>query len=218
MARALQPQWRKERRQRMLAAAGGLFARSGYDAVHMADVARAAGVGKPTLYRYFGSKEELFVEVFCDALEELRRRIEDAMACDLTPTASLALIIRTLVEVLARQTETLRLVSGDHPGLAQRWREVFRSRRRPILDALRRVLQQGVASGDFRPLDIEVAPGLILGMIRGGLMAEPHVPKARLADAAIDLILHGGVAGRPLASVLDSCLKSTVTSRNMPRS
>jgi AcrR family transcriptional regulator len=179
----------------MLTAAGGLFARSGYDAVQMADVARAAGVGKPTLYRYFGSKEELFVEVFSDALEELRRRVEDAIAHDLTPPASLALIIRTLVDVLARQTETLRLVSGDHPGLAQRWREVFRSRRRPILDALRQVLERGVASGDFRPLDLDVTPALILGMIRGGLMAQPHVLKTRLADAAIDLILHGGLAG-----------------------
>jgi AcrR family transcriptional regulator len=212
MDRTKQPQWRQQRRQRMLTAAGRLFARTGYDAVQMADVARAAGVGKPTLYRYFGSKEELFVEVFSDALEELRRRVEDAVAHDLTPPASLALIIRTLVEVLAPQTETLRLVSGDHPGLAQRWRQLFRSRRQPVLDALRRVLERGVASGDFRPLDLEVAPALIVGMIRGGLMAQQGVPKTRLADAAIDLVLHGGLsAGAPNAS---SCLKSAATSRN----
>jgi AcrR family transcriptional regulator len=213
MARARHAQWREERRQRMLTAAGGLFARSGYDAVQMADVARAAGVGKPTLYRYFGSKEELFGEVFCDALEELRRRVEDAMAHDLTPAASLALIIRTLVEVLARQTEILRLVSGDHPGLAQRWREVFRSRRRPILDALRRALERGVTSGDFRPVDLEVAPALILGMIRGGLIAQPNVLKTRLADAAIDLILHGGLA-RGAGTAAD-CLNGAPASRNM---
>jgi AcrR family transcriptional regulator len=214
MDRTKQPQWRQQRRQRMLTAAGRLFARSGYDAVQMADVARAAGVGKPTLYRYFGSKEELFVEVFSDALEELRRRVEDAVAHDLTPPASLALIIRTLVEVLAPQTETLRLVSGDRPGLAQRWRQLFRSRRQPVLDALRRVLERGVASGDFRPLDLEVAPALIVGMIRGGLMAQQGVPKTRLADAAIDLVLHGGLSvGARSAS---SCSKSAATSRNRP--
>jgi hypothetical protein len=135
------------------------------------------------------------------------------MAHDLTPAASLALIIRTLVEVLARQTEILRLVSGDHPGLAQRWREVFRSRRRPILDALRRALERGVTSGDFRPLDLEVAPALILGMIRGGLIAQPNVLKTRLADAAIDLVLHGGLARG--AGTASSCLNSAAASRNM---
>jgi AcrR family transcriptional regulator len=202
----------------MLAAAGRLFAHDGYDAVQMADVARAAGVGKPTLYRYFGSKEELFVEVFCEALEQLRRRVEDAMARDLAPSASLALMIRTLVEVLARQTETLRLASGDHPRLAQRWREVFRSRRLPILEALRQVLERGVTSGDFRPLDLDVTPSLILGMIRGGLMAEPSVLKTRLADAAIDLVLHGGLADYRSRSGRDSRLKRAATYRNMPRS
>jgi AcrR family transcriptional regulator len=193
MARTLQPEWRLERRQRMLAAAGVLFARAGYATVQMDDVARAAGVGKPTLYRYFGSKEELFVEVFGEALQELQQRIEAESTPDLTPPESLALMIRTLVDFLAQQTGTLRLLSGDHPQLEQRWRTVFRSRRRPILDALRRVLERGVASGDFRPLDPEVTPGLILGMIRGGLLAAPEISQTRLANAAIDLVLHGGL-------------------------
>jgi AcrR family transcriptional regulator len=177
----------------MLAAAGVLFARAGYVAVQMDEVARAAGVGKPTLYRYFGSKEELFLEVFGEALQELQQRIEVQGEQDLTPSASLARTIRTLADFLAEQTETMRLLSGDHPHLAQRWRTVFRSRRRPILDALRRILERGFASGEFRPLDLEVTPGLILGMIRGGLMAAADIPRAKVANAAVDLVLHGGL-------------------------
>jgi AcrR family transcriptional regulator len=193
MARTLQPQWRLERRQRMLAAAGVLFARAGYAAVQMDEVARVAGVGKPTLYRYFGSKDELFLEVFDEALQELQQRIEAEGTPELAPPESLARMIRSLVDFLAQQTETLRLLSGDHPQLALSWRTVFRSRRRPILDALRRILERGVASGDFRPLDLEVTPGLILGMIRGGLLAAPEISQTRLANAAIELVLHGGL-------------------------
>ncbi len=155
----------------MLAAAGVLFARAGYAAVQMDEVARVAGVGKPTLYRYFGSKDELFLEVFDEALQELNQRIEAEGMQELAPPESLARMIRTLVDFLAQQTEHPPPALGRSPAVGQRWRTVFRSRRRPILDALRRILERGVASGDFRPLDLEVTPGLILGMIRGGLIA-----------------------------------------------
>ncbi len=178
----------------MLEAASGLFGSSGYDAVQMDEVARAAGVGKPTLYRYFGSKEELFLEVLGEVLQRLQLGLEEVAARPLPPTASLALMMRTLVDTLARHTEPLRLIAGDDPGLAHRLRAAFRNRRRPILDALRRVLERGVASGDFRPLDLEVTPALLLGMIRGGLINAPGVARERLAETAIDLVLHGGLA------------------------
>ena len=63
--------WRNERRQKILAAAADLFGASSYDTVQMRDVAARAEVGKPTLYRYFPSKEELFLEVFKSGLDRL---------------------------------------------------------------------------------------------------------------------------------------------------
>jgi AcrR family transcriptional regulator len=180
----------------MLEAASGLFGASGYDAVQMDDVARAAGVGKPTLYRYFGSKEELFLEVLAEVLRQLQQSLEEVAARPLPPPESLALMIRTLVDTLGRHAEPLRLIAGDDPGLAQRLRTAFRYRRRPILEALRRVLERGMASGDFRPLDLEVTPALLLGMIRGGLINAPGIARERLAEVAIELVLRGGLAAR----------------------
>ncbi len=180
----------------MLEAASSLFGTSGYDAVQMDDVARAAGVGKPTLYRYFGSKEELFLEVLGEVLQQLQLSLEEVAARPLPPPESLALMIRTLVDTLGRHAEPLRLIAGDNPGLAQRLRQAFRNRRRPILELLRRVLERGVASGDFRALDLEVTPALLLGMIRGGLINAPGVARDRLATAATDLVLRGGLAPR----------------------
>ena len=145
----------------MLEAASGLFGTSGYDAVQMDDVARAAGVGKPTLYRYFGSKEELFLEVLGEVLQQLELRLEEVAARPLPPPESLALMMRTLVDTLARHTEPLRLIAGDNPGLAHRLRAAFRNRRRPILEVLRQVLERGMANGDFRRLDLEVTPALL---------------------------------------------------------
>jgi hypothetical protein len=85
---------------------------------------------------------------------------------------------------------SLRLLTGEQPDLVDRWRVLFRGRRRPIQDALRAVLVAGIANGEFRDVDPDVVPALLLGMIRGGVMGA-DVPRVRLARAAVDLVLHG---------------------------
>ncbi|MCC6640470.1 MAG: TetR/AcrR family transcriptional regulator [Deltaproteobacteria bacterium] len=51
-----------ERRQQILESAGAVFAKASYARVGTADLARAAGVSEPALYRYFSGKRELYVE------------------------------------------------------------------------------------------------------------------------------------------------------------
>src|ERR1700733_13517120 len=51
---------RAERERLMLRAAGEAFATHGFHGSSMDDIAHAAGITKPMLYRYFGSKEGLY--------------------------------------------------------------------------------------------------------------------------------------------------------------
>ena len=51
---------RAERERLMLQAAGEAFAEHGFHASSMEEIARASGISKPMLYRYFGSKEGLY--------------------------------------------------------------------------------------------------------------------------------------------------------------
>lgn len=55
---------RDAKRLKILEAAGARFARSGYEATSMDDLASAAGVSKGSLYDYFRNKEDLFYGVF----------------------------------------------------------------------------------------------------------------------------------------------------------
>jgi AcrR family transcriptional regulator len=67
---------RAEREQQTLDVAQALFARDGYAAVTMDDVAAAVGVTKPLLYNYFGNKERLYLACL--------GRTADALICGLT--------------------------------------------------------------------------------------------------------------------------------------
>ncbi|NVJ97874.1 MAG: TetR family transcriptional regulator [Alphaproteobacteria bacterium] len=62
--RAISPEQKAYRRQQMLDTAAEMFMARSYEAVNMADVAKAIGITKPALYRYFRGKEVLFLALF----------------------------------------------------------------------------------------------------------------------------------------------------------
>jgi AcrR family transcriptional regulator len=190
-----EPSWRHRRRRNILQAAAAQFSARAFDQVQMDDIARAAGVGKATLYRYFASKEELYLESFDAVLTALDRRLAEAAEAPLPPAEQLARMIEALVDTLSEQLASLRVLSGSEPVLAERWRAVLRAHRQRIVDALREALRRGVSSGEFRHLDLDIVPGLLIGMIRGGLIGAGDVPRRQLGDAALDLVLHGSLAG-----------------------
>jgi AcrR family transcriptional regulator len=179
------------RRAAILAAAGKLFGRGTYDAVQMDDVARAAGIGKPALYRYFPSKQDLFLEVSDRALGELEQALETAAGAGLSAEMALSRMAELLVAGLRGHFASLRLLSGEHPIVADRWRILFRKRRRAINAALTEVLRKGIADGDFRPVDTTLAPGIIVGMVRGAMMEAPDTPAKHIAAAIIPIVLGG---------------------------
>jgi AcrR family transcriptional regulator len=72
MARKADPKKRID----ILAAATKVFAQKGYAAARIIEVAKAAGVGKGTIYEYFRSKEELFFAVF----ESMMRSMAESMS------------------------------------------------------------------------------------------------------------------------------------------
>ncbi|MFF4319597.1 TetR/AcrR family transcriptional regulator [Streptomyces sp. NPDC001568] len=72
---------KKLRTRRQLAATAlELFLERGFDAVSVADVAAAAEVSKPTLFRYFPSKEDLVLDRFADHQDEAARIVRERPA------------------------------------------------------------------------------------------------------------------------------------------
>lgn len=65
-----------ERRALLLARATELFGEHGYDALSMAQIARAAKISKALLYHYFPSKHALFEAALTSGAEELRERVQ----------------------------------------------------------------------------------------------------------------------------------------------
>jgi AcrR family transcriptional regulator len=157
------PRWRRRKADRpgeIVIAALESFVERGYAATKLVDVARRAGVSKGTLYLYFRDKEDLFRAVVdrmavptVERGEALAARFEGS-AADLLRT--LLLDWWDLIRGSHRSGLTKLMVAESHnfPGAAEAFLRRVVLRRRRLLS---RVLERGIAQGEFRPLDLDQA-------------------------------------------------------------
>jgi AcrR family transcriptional regulator len=111
---------KKERTRDAIAdAAISLFLARGFDQVSVSDIAAAAEVSKPTLFRYFATKEDLVLHRFADHNGEAARVVRDR-ARDITPLTAL---YRHFRDGLARFEPVTGL--NDHPQVVAFHRLVF---------------------------------------------------------------------------------------------
>ena len=101
-----------ETKEKILRAALDLFSTRGYAAVGTRGIAEAAGVNEVTVFRSFGSKEKLWLEVFRRFV--VRPEPEGLLAGTVgTPAADIAATVRTTVALLKSNTKLVRMSLRD---------------------------------------------------------------------------------------------------------
>ena len=190
----------EQRRHSLCEAAAEVFIRYGYTAASVDDVARAAGMSKRTLYRFFPSKAALFEATISDALGPLHLDT----AIELEPAVQVALIgilEATGRHLLAlRPTGILRLVIAEgqrSPELAETFHRVLVTRG---ASALQRRIEAEMRCGGLHPGDAGATARMLYGMALGstqicmllGVRAVPtHAEIASLARDAVAIFLNG---------------------------
>jgi len=196
---------RKEARPgELLDAALDLFVEKGFAATRSEEVAARAGVSKGTLFLYFPSKEELFKAVI---RENLSGRFAEWNEEFETFEGSTADMVRYCMRVwwerigATRASGITKLIISEarnFPDIAAFYQnEVIR----PGTDLIRRILQRGVARGEFRPIDVEytvfsiVAPMIFLIMMKHSLGAcapqDYPLDPERYVQAQMENLLQG---------------------------
>lgn len=176
-----------KRRRRILEAGMGLFSGLPYAAVHMDAVAAEAGVAKPTLYRYFPTKEALFIAGLAWTLAELRDAIGAIRAVD--APARLRAAVGLVLERISALSPALTAIEGSGAEFGERSRRVLREGFDGLRGALADLLRAGVTAGELHVPDIDLAVLMILGGIRMAVHGTGRRPPASAAVA--DFFLKG---------------------------
>jgi TetR/AcrR family transcriptional regulator len=188
-------------RETILARAAELFARRGYTATSMNEVAEACGVSKPALYHYVRDKHQLLVEIAETHIARLRALVDEVDAAQLAPEARLRRLIDAFLVAYSGSQAEHRVLTEDVRFLAP-------AERRRILGGERRVVAAFAdAIAAVRPELAGERLGKPLAMLLFGMMnwmftwlqPKGELSHADLAPVVADLFFGGIGAVRPPA-------------------
>jgi TetR/AcrR family transcriptional regulator, fatty acid metabolism regulator protein len=153
-----------DKRRQLLDAAVRVFARKGYHASRVGDIAEEAGVAHGLLYHYFTSKDEVLEAVFHENWSLLQLRIASVEATDEPAADQLrhiaAIVLRTWLHLPDVVTVVIREF-GRSPELADRIGELAQ----PI-EVIQRTIERGIERGEFRSdIDPRFAATVVYGSI-----------------------------------------------------
>jgi AcrR family transcriptional regulator len=157
----------EERRAAVLEEACEVFTRMSYRGATTAEIARAAGISEPILYRHFGSKRDLYLACLDETWQRFRRNAEEAIAED--PSSCLGRI----ADRYMASKERIRLVDLWIQALTVAPEDAviakaLRKQIREVHDFFADVIRQGQATGHVQPDRDPVAEAWIF--VAGGML------------------------------------------------
>ena len=165
----------------MLRAAQELMTQQGLDACTVEEIARRSGVAKTTIYRHFGSADELAVTAISEMIEEV----------EVPDLGSLRADLRSVVDAfrsIVRQDAFRRLFASmltravNDPEFAKIYDQAQESRHVP----LRIAIQRGIARGEVDPeIDVETA----MYFVQGPFVAKRLIEIGDLGDREVEVFL-----------------------------
>jgi AcrR family transcriptional regulator len=176
---------RERREQQILDVAGAVFAGSGYHLASMDEIADSAGVSKPMLYTYFGSKEGLYLAYIRRAGGELLERLVAARPRDPSPGARLRARITEFLAFVEEHRNGWKVLFGE-VGSSRPFAENVAAVREQIAEAIRVMIEGGTGSryGYARPASDAIAHALVGAgeSLANWWLDHPEVARDEVAD------------------------------------
>ena len=187
-------------RSEILEAAAALFRAQGYGDTNLGDIAGYVGIGRTTLYEYFSDKEDILAslveETVPGVVEEMLRGLPPALRA----RDRLAELIQRGLAFVSTDENLGSMLMRETPRLSNEAQRRVRSAHRPLQDEIVRVVESGIASGEFRNFDPMLSAQIVYGLMMAastGLIRDADA-KQRLhevADTVVEVVFGGIAAG-----------------------
>lgn len=169
MARTVSPENEAVRRQQIVSAAHSVFIKKDYSKVRIEDIAKQAKLSKGAVLYYFETKEEVFLALFEWLTQLVAQRIDEAVSSVDDPLVQ----IDKLVEQAFTTTKLHRAffrIYLDCLGQGSRKEEYARINRafyQACHEVHKKILENGLRRGIFRPLEINDASLVTRAILEG---------------------------------------------------
>jgi AcrR family transcriptional regulator len=183
------------RQEEILDAAAQLFAKHGYAATDTQLLADELGVGKGTLYRYFPSKEELFLAAVDRAMRKLRESIDDSIAELEDPLDRIGVAIRTYFTFLENHPEFVELLMQERAQFKDRKTPTYFAHREANVERWRALYRSMIAVGRVRNMPVERITNVMSQLLYGTMFINYFTGQRKSpeehAQEILDVVFHG---------------------------
>ena len=185
------------RKNQIMNAAEQVFAKKGFDEARMDDIAEQTGLSKGTLYLYFKSKEDLVIAILDRIFLGAFKQLQTPKAVGASATEA---VLQFTEEVIRDYLKMLRMMPVAYEFLALAFRNKIVQKAlsqyfKVYMDALVPLIQYGIDTGEFRPVDaqeVAIATGALFeGTILLWVYDRSQVDVERYIRSSIKLLLEG---------------------------
>lgn len=139
-----------DKRRQILDAAIRVFARQGFHATRVADIADEAGVAYGLVYHYFRSKEEVLNELFSERWSLLLAAIEETDRSGATPRGKLEAVATFIIESYRHDPELMKVIIVEVTRAANSFGRTHLAEIRAAYESIARIVAAGQEAGAFR--------------------------------------------------------------------
>ncbi len=152
-------------RAKILAAAEQLFSERGFAGTSTRDIAASAGVTSAMLHYYFGNKDGLYRAILETAVETVRAFIAEAAKSQAAASERLTRFIEVESHYILSHANLVRILMREMLSGGQEMVSVFQQHPVTNYSMLRQVIADGVKRKELRPIDVDLAPISLMGMM-----------------------------------------------------
>lgn len=156
---------RQGRREEVLEAAVSLFSRKGYHATTVRDIAELVGMQSGSLYAHIASKEDLLYAIVMEAADRFMAAIAPIAESGEPAGEKLRQAMAAHIRVVASSPAAATVFLHEWKALSPERRAAVADRRAAYEGQLARIIHDGVASGEFRPVDATFVRLLVLSAV-----------------------------------------------------
>ena len=189
-------------RREILEAAERVFAKKGFAATTIDEIAQEAEFSKGAMYVYFDSKEDLFFSLIQEKSDDIEERFRKVVESSDDPEAGIRELVETYLTFFEEDKDFFQIIASEQPRLGveteSRLRENMRERCIRGLDLIEKVMEDAVSAGVLKEVKPRLLATGLVGIIHAftahWILTGGKEPLTEMKPVILELFLDGARA------------------------
>ncbi len=174
-------------RQKIIDAASELYAKKGFKATSIEEIAEKAGVTIPVTYQYIKNKSEIMRLIMEDMLNLFKENLISQLKGIEDPEKKLSIAISLYFRVLDQQQDKVLLMYQKSSSLDKASKSKIMEMEVELSRIFGNIIEDGIKKGIFRDMDVDVASYNIIMLAHMWSLKRWHLRKRLSIDDYVDM-------------------------------